>query len=83
MYDINIYKWPFKPQAMVKLLRKRYADSGKGRGWRVNLHLPKRKRKRNLLGRLRTSWSKRGTPPSRASQNRGRRRNSFLERIPS
>lgn len=31
-----------------------------GKGWRVNPHLPKRKRKRNLSGRLRSSWRGRG-----------------------
>lgn len=35
MYAISVYKQSFKPQVMIKLLRKRYASSGKGRGWRM------------------------------------------------
>jgi len=32
MYAVSVYKQSFKPQVMIKLLRKRYASSGKGRG---------------------------------------------------
>lgn len=85
MYDFSIYKQSSKSQVMIKLLRERYFSSGKGAGWRVNPHLPKRKRKINLLGDLEgAARGGRGTPLSVVSwKHRSRRGNSFLELTPS
>lgn len=69
---------------MTKLLREIYRR-WEGKGWRVNPPLPKRKRNRNELGRLRRScWRGRGTPQrGLAQKHRSRRRDSFLEMTPS
>ena len=85
MYDFSIHKQSSKPQVMTKLLRKRYASGGKGAGCRVNPHLPRTKRKINLLGDLEgTARGGRGTPLSVVSRkHRCRGVNSFLELMPS
>lgn len=65
---------------MTKLLRER-GGSGKARRWRVDPHLPKRKRKRDVFGRLRRrGWRGRETPVSGCDGSR--RRKMFLEMTP-